>query len=440
MLPLLELLKDLMPPSHITLVGAGNGKGCLVHWLSGQSTPVTLVEAEEQLFETLQRAQEAGNFVQARLLHAVVAAEAEEVAFHMSSLAAENGLLPAEAVRQLWPNVQMLQVQQRLATSLPELLPSEHANQWLLLDCLPAVSLVQGAASVLSLVDVILARVLLNTKNKIYQIPGCGLAELADFLPEFSQVALQSTLHPNIAYALLVRDYRSAISRASNALAVEREARQAAVQVQQVLQAKLEQTQYINADLLQKQKLQVQSLHALENGLIEIKNMYAAEARTKHTAIQAQEVLQDQLQQVQDDNADLLRELKLQAQAQKALEEDLIKIKQAFSEEENAKQAVIQVQKALQAKLQQIQSENTDLLREQKQREQTQSALEADLAIRDQALDAEVQLKKNLQTLLEELKAEQQETWQRQALLDKELYRAKVQLKLLEKLLLPDAP
>lgn len=495
MLQLLELLKDLMPPSHITLVGAGNGKGCLVQWLSGQSTPVTLVEAEEQLFETLQRVQAAGNFSQARLLHAVVAAEAEEVSFHTSSLAAENGLLPSEAVRQLWPNVQLLQVQQRLATSLPELLPSEHANQWLLLDCLPAVALVQGAASVLPLVDVILARVLLHTKNKIYQIPGCGLAELAEFLPEFSQVALQSTLHPDIAYALLVRDYRNATTRASNALAVEREAREAAVQVQQVLHTELEQTQYLNAGLLQKQELQAQSLQALEDELIKIKKMYAAEGRAKHAAIQEQKALQAQLQQVQHDNADLLQTQELQVQSLQALEADLIKIKQAWALEDKGKQEAIQVQEALQTQLQRVQHDNADLvhtkelqadsiqaleadlkktkqayiaedkakqaaiqaqamlhaqleqarndnadfLQKQELQKQLQQALEFDFARTVHACDAEVQAKKTLQAQLEVLRTEMQDSLQNQSRLNKELYRAEEHLKLLEELLSPDA-
>ncbi|WP_162777458.1 hypothetical protein, partial [Comamonas kerstersii] len=80
-----------------------------------------------------------------------------------------------------------------------------------------------------------------------------------------------------------------------------------------------------------------------------------------------------------------------------------------------------------------------ELIKKQELQAQSLQALEADLVASHKAKDAETQAKKNLQAQLEALKAEQQDTRQRQALLDEELYRAEVQLKLLEELLLPDA-
>lgn len=380
--PLMDFLQDLMPPSHITLVGAGNGKGRWAQWLCAVKVPSTLVEADEQQFAALQHVQAAGCFTQARLLHAVVAAEAGEVEFHTSSLATESGLLSAEAVQQLWPNVHTLQAHQRHATALTELLAQQHANQWLVLDCFPAASLLKAAASALSQLDVVVARVVL-TENKEYQIPGAGLAELTGLLPAFTQLALQPTRHPDIAYALFVRDYRRATTQALKAQMAEQESKQAAIQRQKVLQAQLEHEQYRNADLLQKQELQVQTQQALEADLTKVTQAHAAECQARQAAVHAQEVLQTQLKQAEQATADLRKKLELQVQ--------------------------------------------------------TQQALEANLAKKIQACDAEVQAKKALQAQLEELNAEQQETQQRQALLDDELYRAEVQLKLLEALLLPDA-
>lgn len=263
---MLDFLRDYMPPSHITLVGAGNGKSAWAQWLGAQATPATLVEADAQQFSALQRRQAAGNFANASLLHAVVAAEAGEVPFYTSSLAAESGLVPAEAVQQLWPNVHQLQASQRQATGLAEVLPPQHPNQWLVLDCLPAAALVKDAAPALAQVDVVVARVLL-TANHAHPIPGTGLAELAGLLPDFVQLALQPTRHPAIAYALLVRDYRSATVQALEAHAAESQAKQAAIQAQQALQAQLLQAQQKNADLLQKQELQVQAHQALNADL-----------------------------------------------------------------------------------------------------------------------------------------------------------------------------
>jgi hypothetical protein len=266
--PLLDFLQDLMPPSHITLVGAGNGKGRWAQWLSALKLPSTLVEADEQQFAALQHLQAAGSFAQARLLHAVAAAEAVEVKFYTSSLAAESGLLSGEAVQQLWPNVHQLQANQRQATGFADLLPSQ-ANQWLVLDCLPAAALLHSAVSTLTQVDVVLARVLL-TANHAHPIPGTGLEELAGLLPDFVQLALQPTRHPAIAYALLVRDYRRATAQALKAHASESQAKQAAIQAQQTLQAQLQQAAQQNADLLKKQELHAQAQQGLQKNLTEI--------------------------------------------------------------------------------------------------------------------------------------------------------------------------
>ena len=379
---ILDFMLDHMSPSHNTLVGAGNGKGRWAQWLSTLKLPSTLVEADEQQFAALQRVQAAGSLADARLLHAVVAAEAGEIEFYTSSLAAESGLLPAEAVQQLWPNVYTLQAHQRHAIGLAELLAQQHTSQWLVLDCLPSASFLKAAASALLQLDVVVARVLL-TENKAYQIHSAGLAELKGSLPAFTQLALQPTRHPDIAYALFVRDYRHATTQALKAQMEEQENKQAVIQFQKVLQAQLEQEQHRNTDLLQKYELQAQSRHALEADLAKVTLAYATECQARQAAEHAQDALQAQLKQAEQFNTDLLKKLELQAQAQQALE--------------------------------------------------------ANLANKVQACDAEVQANKALQAQLEELKAEQQETQQRQALLDDELNRAEVQLQLLEALLFPDA-
>lgn len=415
--PLMDFLQDLMPPSHITLVGAGNGKGRWAQWLSAVKVPSTLVEADEQQFAALQHVQAAGGFTQARLLHAVVAAEAGEAAFYTSSLATESGLLSAEAVQQLWPNVHTLQAHQRQATALTELLAQQHANQWLVLDCLPAASLLKAAASALSQLDVVVARVVL-TENNAYQIPGAGLAELTGLLPAFTQLALQPTRHPDIAYALLVRDYRRATTQALKAQMAEQESKQAAIQRQKVLQAQLEQEQYRNADLLQKQELQAKAQQALEADLARVTQAHAAECQARQAAVHTQEVLQTQLKQAEQATADLRNKLELQAQAQQALEANLAKITQVRDAEAKAKQAAQQAQADLQAQFAKMQTEKAELLKKQELQAQAQKELEANLA----SLQQEKQIAHDTcSTAVEELqkiKAEFQKT--RQTLADTE--------------------
>ena len=301
--PLLDFLQGLMPPSHIALVGAGNGKTPWAQWINTQAVPAILVEADDQQFATLQRQQAAGSWAQARLLHAVVAAEAGEVAFYTSNLATESGLLPSEDLQQLWPNLHTLQSSQRQAIALAQLLAPEQAqaqaqHQWLLLDCLPAASLLKTAASALSQLDVVVARVVL-TENKSYQIPGAGLAELTGLLPAFTQLALQPTRHPDIAYALFVRDYRSATVQALKAHAAEGQAKQAAQQAQADLQAQLAKIQTEKAEMLKKQELQAQAQQALQADLIQTAHARDTEAKAKQAAQQAQADLQARLDKPQ---------------------------------------------------------------------------------------------------------------------------------------------
>lgn len=444
LLPLLEFLWDFMPPSHVTLVGAGNGKGAWAQWLNTQAAPMTLVEADEQRFATLQSVQASGSFAHASLLHAVVAVEAGEATFHSYNLAEESGLLPIEDVLQLWPNVHTLQANELHATTLAELISPQHANQWLVLDCLPAAALMQKVTPALAHVDVVVARVL-RAENKAYQILGADLAELVGLLPDFSQLALQPSLHPDIAYVLLVRDYRSSAAQALKALMAEREAKQAAIQAQQVLQAQLQQAQQENAALLKKRDLLAQAQQALEADFARITQTHAAECQAKQAVIQTQKMLQAQLDQAQQENADFCKERELLAQTQKILEADLAKITQAHAAEGQAKQAAIQTQKVLQAQLLQAQQENAALLKKEEPQVKLQQALQADLTKIAQSRDAEAQAKKTalqaqqeLQTRLDKVQAERSAAIQRQQLLQEECFKAEVQLSLLKELFLRD--
>ena len=457
--PLLDFLQGLMPPSHIALVGAGNGKTPWAQWINTQAVPAILVEADDQQFATLQRQQAAGSWAQARLLHAVVAAEAGEVAFYTSNLATESGLLPAEDLRQLWPNLHTLQSSQRQATALAQLLALEQAqaqHQWLLLDCLPAATLLHGAATALAQVDVVVARVLLTEPEHAGQpaqpISGASLAELKALLPEFTQLALQPSRHPAIAHVLLVRNYRKKqelqaqvlqgleadLAASNKAKDAEAQAKQAALQARdeqakakESLQAQLQQAQQHNAELIKKQEQQAQSLQALEADLAASNKAKDAEAQAKQAALQARdeqakakESLQAQLQQAQQHNAELIKKQEQQAQSLQALEADLAASNKAKDAEAQAKQAALQARdeqakakESLQAQLQQAQQHNAELIKKQELQAKTQQALQADL---------------------NEYKAKQQESEYREALVQQEMAKVEAQMELLKELLLEE--
>lgn len=92
----------------------------------------------------------------------------------------------------------------------------------------------------------------------------------------------------------------------------------------------------------------------------------------------------------------------------------------------------------LQTQLNYAQASNAELIEKQELQAQAQQALQVDLTKISQAKDVESKARAELQAKCEKLQAEQQETNHRQKLLEEEIRKAEVQLKLLEELLLQD--
>lgn len=334
----LEHLQICMPPSHITLVGAGNGKGAWAQWLQNQPIPSTLVEADAQQFAALRRLQSSGSLKDSTLIHKVVAAQQGATEFFTANLIAESGLLSPENLHHLWPNLHTVQAKPVQTIALAQLFQADQAHQWLMLDCLPAAALLQKAQALLPKLDVVLARVVLTKGNQqAEKLEGTSLAELAQTLPDFLQLALQPSRHPEIAYVLFVRDYRRAWQNAAQAQIVEVEAKQAAFQAQAHLQAQLQHAQTENAELLEKQERQALIQKRLEADLAKNRQALEVEQHAAQAGLQAQVQLQAQLQQAQTENAELLAKQEQQLQVQKGLEVDLAQIQKICDEEARAK-------------------------------------------------------------------------------------------------------
>lgn len=207
LIPCLEQLLLLIPPKHVTLVGAGNGQGALVQWLSKLENSITLVEALEQNFKALQNQKKNGALLNAKLENRVVAPLAGSSQFFVHSIAAENGLLSVTHLKKLWPNLELVSSMPSKAVQLVHFLNEEFDHQWLFIDCLPAASLIQSCApSILSKVDVVLVRAVVSA-DRDEHLAGAYLDEVTGVLPGFIQCVLQPSIHPEIYYALFVRDY-----------------------------------------------------------------------------------------------------------------------------------------------------------------------------------------------------------------------------------------
>ncbi|WP_155293201.1 hypothetical protein [Comamonas testosteroni] len=421
LIPWLDHLQVLMPPEHITLVGAGNGRGAWAQWLQTQLAPMTLVEADARQFAALQRLQSAGIWAEAALLHSAVAAEAGSAEFFTANLTTESGLLRPENLRYLWPNLRTELAESVQATTLAQLFQIEQAHRWLVLDCLPAAALLHAAHAALFQLDVVLARVVLATSNE-QQPEGTSLAELAQALPDFIQLAQQPSRHPDISYALFVRDYRHAWQNATKSQIAEAKGKQVALQAHAQLQSQFQQAQATNEELLQKQALQAQAQQSLEADLAQAGQGLNAERKAKQAANEAIAQLQSQLQQAQARNEELLQKQAQQSQAQQSLEADLARAGQALNTERKAKQAANEAQVQLQSQLQQAQAANEELLQKQARQAHAQQSLEADLAQAGQALNTERKAKQaaleaqaQLQSQLQQAQAANEELLQKQA-------------------------
>src|ERR1700681_4189437 len=98
-------------------------------------------------------------------VHAVVADSVTERDYHVASNPRESGLLPPESLAGIWRNIKTLSRQRVRATTLDSILeglPGGTPANWLVINSLSALPVVQGGDSCLDECDVIIARAVLE--------------------------------------------------------------------------------------------------------------------------------------------------------------------------------------------------------------------------------------------------------------------------------------
>ena len=201
--PWLRHLSRMIPPSGVVLVGAGRGTGEWVEFLSGlPDTMSILVEADPVEFRFLESM--VSGRPAWRFHNQVISKEAGLVDFHETSISSENSLVAPEQLREFWPNLTARQVVPRQAIALDEILSGVEVN-WLLVDCLPALPLIEGASAQLGGIDVMVARVVLSTTAA--GLHAASLQALQDSLEQqgFHLQAVEPSRHPSLGHALFVR-------------------------------------------------------------------------------------------------------------------------------------------------------------------------------------------------------------------------------------------
>ncbi|WP_156173863.1 class I SAM-dependent methyltransferase [Cupriavidus basilensis] len=202
----------LHPPDGVLYVGAGTGAGRWVQLLLEEDVPnVTLVEADDGQFVHLKRsiAGHEGWDLQKRF----IAANAGTATFHVASQSAESGLLDPARLHGLWPNLKS-RAQLALPTTTLERLQQGAAlsANWLVVDCLPALPILQSAADKLDRFDVITLRTLFD--SVVPPEVGASLSELTRFLCTrgYRCIATEAGRHPLIGHVIFVKDFRFLLS------------------------------------------------------------------------------------------------------------------------------------------------------------------------------------------------------------------------------------
>ena len=208
----LDLLKQLAPPTGLCHIGAGSGVAAARYAL-WQVPQVVLVEADDVQFKKLKQAVGLHDGWEAHL--AVLAECAGSAHFYRASNPAESSLLAPLALQALWRNLQSEAQLSCTTTTVDALLVGrENPCNWLVVDCLPALPIVQGAVQSLAAVDILLARVLVAADV----LPGLGAthAELDGFLAAqgFTCIFTEEERHPALATVAYARPWRSQHQRA----------------------------------------------------------------------------------------------------------------------------------------------------------------------------------------------------------------------------------
>ncbi|SEJ14417.1 hypothetical protein SAMN04244579_03276 [Azotobacter beijerinckii] len=206
-----NLLQALFPPQSAILVGASQSNPNRLDWQSIPPENVLLIDAKQEALAGIKQNVALASDWQMR--NAVLAESQGEAPFFSASNPGEDGLVPPQKLVSLWANLrpqgQRTCTTQTLQTLLsePQLAPLASAtNTWLVIDCLPALRILQGAGPLLKQWKVLWVRVLLAPLED--NEPGTTLAEIERYLADhdYRCIGCFEENHPHIGQAIFLHD------------------------------------------------------------------------------------------------------------------------------------------------------------------------------------------------------------------------------------------
>lgn len=204
----LECLRAISSVKGILHLGPGYGVGELSKWSTKFTTAsVHLIEANPKASSHLERIFEQKKNIQ--VANKVVMPLEESWKFHTYDNSSESCLLNLDVVHQYWPYIK--QTNESLDQTYPEgiffqeYIKNYPGINWLIVDCLPAATLIRSMGSYIDQMDVVIARTLIKGESDAL---GCTVASTTQLLQKhsFRLVHIQAERNPAIGIALYVKD------------------------------------------------------------------------------------------------------------------------------------------------------------------------------------------------------------------------------------------
>lgn len=209
----LALLAKLFPVRDCAVVGIGSW---LEPWFKllteSNSSNVLFVDAD---ISTIQRFELNIPEKQGlRVEQQTISKNGGETAFYMVANRSESSLIPPDSLQHLWPNIQM--VEERTVDSVPlstYLEESGLSPNWLVIDCLPGVGLIDDAIALLAALDVVILRMTMDDHSTTLADCSRQYTDTLMTTHGFRCLGYGRERHPGLGHGLYVRDYSSLLSR-----------------------------------------------------------------------------------------------------------------------------------------------------------------------------------------------------------------------------------
>ena len=208
----LDHLCRIVPPAGVLVAGSGSG-GWIRTLEKWNVQSVLFAEADAAQIERMKKAYTLPE--QCRISHTILWNEEARLTFHRASNPALSSVISPDSFTPLWPNLTERDAELRRSETIDRLLDQNNMPvcNWYIIDCLPALPVLQGAEAKIEECEVVLARVLYDS-NAMPEA-GTGKSEVDGWLGEkgFRLIASFEEDHPEVGLALYLRDWKRKESR-----------------------------------------------------------------------------------------------------------------------------------------------------------------------------------------------------------------------------------